>query len=185
MKVEEIWKEVANYEGEYEVSNMGRVRSLKSGKLLKLRHKGKNYWKVRLYKEGVGKEHSIHRLVASAFISPIPQGMVVNHKDENPANNCVENLEICSYHYNNHYASAYVRRGKSTSITKSRPIILRHYLNGSVFYFHAAKEAAQYFNKGRTTVSTLILRAKNSGKNKVKINGEEYYFSLPNKSSSK
>ena len=185
MKVEESWKEVANYEGEYEVSNMGRVRSLKSGKLLKLRHKGKNYWKVLLYKEGVGKEHSIHRLVASTFISPIPQGMVVNHKDENPANNCAENLEICSYQYNSRYGTGPLRRGKSISIAKSKPIILRHYLSGSVFHFHSGKDAAQYFNKKSTLITSLIYQARNKGKNKVRIDGEEYYFSLPNKSSSK
>lgn len=185
MKVEEIWREVANYEGEYEVSNMGRVRSLKSNQVLKPRHKGKNYWKVLLYKEGVGKEHSIHRLVASTFISPIPQGMVVNHKDENPANNCVENLEICSYQYNSRYGTAPLRRGKSIAIAKSKPVKLRNCKNGGVLCFESSKAAAQYFNKGKTTVSTLILRAKNSGKNKVRIDGEEYYFSLPNKSSSK
>jgi hypothetical protein len=184
MKVEEIWREVANYEGEYEVSNMGRVRSLKSNLVLKPRHKGKNYWKVRLYKEGVGKEHSIHRLVASTFISPIPQGMVVNHKDENPANNCVENLEICSYHYNNHYASAYVRRAKSMAIAKSKAVKLRNCKTDEVLYFESGKAASQYFNKGRTVVPSLIYQAKNNGKNKVRINGEEYYFSS-NKSLSK
>ena len=185
MKVKEIWRPVVNYESAYEVSNIGRVRSLKSGKLLKLRHKGKNYWKVRLYKEGVGKEHSIHRLVVEAFISPIPQGMVVNHKDENPANNCVENLEICSYQYNSQYGTAPLRRAKGIAISKRRPVILRHYLDGSVFYFHGGVDASRYFNKRDNHIPTLIYKAKKYGKNKVRIDSEEYYFSLPNKSSSK
>lgn len=185
MKVKEIWKPVVNYEGEYEVSNMGRVRSLKSNLMLKACGMRGDYLRVCLCKDGVCKNHLIHRLVAEAFISPIPQGMVVNHKDENPTNNCVENLEICSYYYNNNYGTAPLRRSKSISIAKSKPIILRHCIDGSVFYFHGGKDASRYFNKKSNGIPNLICKARNKGKNKVRIDGEEYYFSLPNKSSSK
>lgn len=185
MKVKEIWKPVVNYEGEYEVSNLGRVRSLKSGKLLKPCGIGKNYLRVCLCKDGERKNYLIHRLVVEAFISPIPQGMVVNHKDENPSNNCVENLEICSYYYNNNYGTAPLRRSKSMSIAKSKPIILRHCIDGSVFYFHGGVDASHYFNKKSNGIPNLICKAKKYGKNKVRIEGELYYFSSPKSNLSK
>lgn len=111
----EIWKPVDGYEGAYEVSNLGRVRSvdrivntnnghkeysyLVKGKLLKMSYncKGESgYPVVSLCKDGVAKGHTVHRLVATAFI-PNPNNLpVVNHIDCNPSNNAVANLEWCT-----------------------------------------------------------------------------------------
>lgn len=105
--MEEIWMPVKGYEGLYEVSNNGRVRSLKFDKIkeLSLVDNGQGYLHVHLCKEGKRKHFFIHRLVVEAFIGEIPKGLIVNHKDENPQNNNVNNLEICTYEYNNNYGT--------------------------------------------------------------------------------
>ena len=100
----EICKPVVGYEGLYEISNKGRVRNTKRNKLVVDRTQRK-YSKVSLYKNGVHKDFLIHRLVAEAFI-PNPDNLpCVNHRDENTKNNCAENLEWCTYKYNNNYGT--------------------------------------------------------------------------------
>jgi hypothetical protein len=111
----EIWKDVLGYEGLYEVSNMGSVRSLdritegrngkiyrKKGKILKLFLNGDGYRRVMLHKDFIQKTHTVHKLVAIAFLNHNPCGHkeVVNHKDFNRINNKVSNLEITSQREN-------------------------------------------------------------------------------------
>lgn len=114
----EIWKSVVGYEGLYEVSNMGRVRSLdhiSSNRLFKgkvmsqfnIYTPGKRhpfpYKQVKLTKNGKDKMLLVHRLVAMAFL-PNPQNLpFINHKDENPSNNRADNLEWCTPKYNSSY----------------------------------------------------------------------------------
>lgn len=131
----ELWKDVAGYEGLYQVSNLGHVRSLnynKTGKEKLLSPcVGRNYLIVHLHKNGVSKFPRIHRLVAEAFI-PNPLNLpCVNHRDENKLNNCVENLEWCSFSYNSNYGTAKTRwTNKNTNGKLSKPII-QYALDGS------------------------------------------------------
>jgi hypothetical protein len=112
----EIWKDIIGFEGVYQISNFGRVKSLpkytysrgypqlRKEKILKPCYTGKNrcYATVRL---NDGKGYKIHRLVAQAFI-PNPDNLpCVNHKDENPKNNHVDNLEWCTNQYNVKYSA--------------------------------------------------------------------------------
>ena len=117
--MEEIWKWINGYENMYQVSNLGRVRSVDRyvycevspnklqhlfGKVLKIRTDKKGYAVVYLSKEGQQKVGKVHRLVAQAFIlNPLglPQ---VNHIDGNKANNNVCNLEWCDNSYNQKHA---------------------------------------------------------------------------------
>ena len=105
------WHDVEGYEGIYQVSNHGQVKSLGNGKykkekILKAGKRAGEYKFVVLCKMGNGHSVSVHRLVARAFL-PNPQNLPeVNHKDESPANNAVENLEWCSCQYNIDYSKS-------------------------------------------------------------------------------
>ena len=116
----EEWRTIEGYEGKYQVSNLGKVKSLKDrygNPREKILHQGKNsngYLLVVLYKEGKLKHYLVHRLVANAFIPNPNNYPYVNHKDENPSNNCVDNLEWCDAKYNINYGTCINRRVSST-----------------------------------------------------------------------
>lgn len=103
MRVMEKWKYIEDYEGLYEVSNLGRVRSLYTGKILKPRTQGSGYLQVDLYKDGKKKNYFIHRLVALAFIpNDDPEHKTeVNHiNDEDKTDNRACNLNWMDHKQN-------------------------------------------------------------------------------------
>lgn len=103
--MQEIWKPIKGYEGLYEVSSLGNVKSLRRNVFLKPGRKESGYLIVSLYKHNSGKNFYVHRLVAEAFI-PNPDNLpIINHKDEVKTNNCVDNLEWCDYKYNNSFGT--------------------------------------------------------------------------------
>lgn len=116
----EIWKAINEYEGLYEVSNYGRIRSVDrvvngrhgviNGKILSFSDNGIGYKTVCLCKENNKKTKYIHRLVAEAFI-PNPQKLTeINHKNEKRNDNNVENLEWCTKKYNQNYKNCPLKR---------------------------------------------------------------------------
>ena len=105
-------KDVKGYEGLYAVTSCGKVWSYKNEKFLKPGIYKKGYLYVNLWKDGGFKTKQIHRLVAEAYI-PNPDNLPqVNHKDENKANNCLQNLEWCDCKYNNNYGTRNERHKK-------------------------------------------------------------------------
>ncbi len=94
----EVWKPVVGYEGLYEVSNFGRVRKLEYRLMSGHNHKG--YVRVNLTKDGEKKSVFVHRLVAEAFLPNPDSYPIINHKDERPGNNRVDNLEWCDHKHN-------------------------------------------------------------------------------------
>lgn len=116
----EIWADIPGWEGKYQVSNKGRVKKLAGfyfcghrgeqiretpEMIMKQFVRNKGYLGIRLSNGVERKTYLVHRLVATAFI-PNPDNLPqVNHKDENPSNNCVENLEWCDNKYNCNYGS--------------------------------------------------------------------------------
>lgn len=110
----EVWKDIIGYEGLYQISNTGKLKSLKrqykkidrrtnkefiysqAEKILKPRIDKKGYLHYALNKNKRAKEYKAHRLVAEVFIANIEGKPQINHKDMNKQNNCVENLEWCT-----------------------------------------------------------------------------------------
>ena len=103
----EEWKDVVGYEGLYEVSNLGNVRNKQTGKVLKpILGKRWGYYKLNLFKDGIMKSKTIHRLVAEAWIPQVDKDKdQVNHINEIKTDNRVENLEWCTVNYNNAYGT--------------------------------------------------------------------------------
>lgn len=111
----EEWLPIEGYEN-YQVSNLGRVKSLKYGKekiLSQCRLKN-GYLYVVLCKNGKMKGFRVHRLVAMAFLENPNNYTCINHKDEDKTNNCVDNLEWCTQKYNSNYGTCQERRVAST-----------------------------------------------------------------------
>lgn len=105
----EEWRAVVGLEGHYEVSSLGRVRSLpkwhtKKGGICKGRPNSLGYWQVTLRAEGTVRDRKIHRLVGEAFLGPLPTGLTTNHRDGNKANNAVSNLEYVTQKRNVQHA---------------------------------------------------------------------------------
>lgn len=141
----EVWKDIEGYEGLYQVSNKGRVKSFKqalsygsdySGKVLKLNTNDRGYVLVTLSKNMKRRTFRVHRLVAQAFI-PNPKNFpVVNHIDENKLNNNVDNLEWCTQEYNIYYSQGVPVKGTNLE-------------TGEIIYFPSVFDTSRHgFSRG-------------------------------------
>lgn len=131
----EEWRDIVGFEGYFQISNMGNIRSLdryieyKNGK--KILRKGKNirpvkcsngYYEAQMSRDGKRTVMLLHRAVAQAFI-PNPNNLPeVNHKDENIANNCVDNLEWCTSKYNANYGTRNQRNFEKVNKKQQKPV---------------------------------------------------------------
>ena len=152
--MKEIWKDIKGYEGSYQVSNLGNIRNLnfhREGKtlLLKPTINNRGYKRVWLYKNSKNEAYLVHRLVAIAFIPNPNNYTVINHKDENPSNNCVDNLEWCTQHYNMNYGSvkekiSKAKKGKSSH--NNKPILQFDLQGNFIKRWESASEAKKTLN---------------------------------------
>ena len=166
--MQEVWKDVVGYEGYYQVSNLGRVKSLQSRKyshiqkcpivvkrerVLNPYFNTKNYLLVDLKKDGKRNTQQVHRLVAKAFIPNENNFPQVNHKDENKQNNCVDNLEWCTNQYNATYGTA-----KQRMAQKMMKKVLQISASGEIVNkWNSIKEAAKELGVCNDTITLWTL----------------------------
>lgn len=121
----EIWKDIPGFEGVYQASNKGRIKSVSridlggrvwKERLLSIITDKLGYKRVGLHHGDYHKNRPVHRLVAMAFIPNPNNYPQINHKDENPGNNNVENLEWCDYLYNRNYGHRNEKAARSQSL---------------------------------------------------------------------
>lgn len=182
---EEIWKDIKDYEGLYQVSNLGNVKrvnlcNIKKSHLLSLKKDKKGYLYVTLSKKGKQKAKKVHRLVAEAFIPKIEvkkyqnesinyEKLDVNHKDEIKTNNCVDNLEWCTHSYNTHYGTGIKRMGE-----RHRSKVVQIDLDNKIVkVWDSIKEAALNLNISKQGISACCRKkSKTSGKYKWRYANE-------------
>lgn len=117
----EIWRDIPNYEGKYQVSNFGNIKSLNfhrenKSNLLKTQIDKYGYLRVNLYKNGKMRNCQVHRLVMLAFKEE--SNLTINHKDENKLNNKLENLEYITVKENVRYSQAFKIIGENIENSK-------------------------------------------------------------------
>ena len=154
--MKEIWKPIHGYEDRYEVSNLGRVASLRyarggNRKILKQSVNTWGYSQVTLSKDKVKTNVTVHRLVADAFIENLNNLPQINHIDEDKSNNCVDNLEWCdSLHNINHG-----KRTKKASNALKRPIIAT-LPDGTEEYYDSLKTASETLGVSHSAISGVL-----------------------------
>ena len=172
----EVWKDIKDYEGLYQGSNLGRARSLDrwvksingsvrfcKGRILKPCTTKDGYLLVNLCKNGKIKSFLVHRLVAEVFIDNPDNLPQVNHKDENKLNNNAENLEWCSSSYNINFGTRNEKVAEKNTNGKQCKPILQYTLDGKfVREWKSAKQAEREggFNQSHITHCCIGERKK-------------------------
>lgn len=148
--MEEVWKDIEGYEGLYAISSFGNVRSYYTNKILKQETVRRGYKAIYLKKNGKRSHKYIHILVANAFI-PNPYNLpIINHKDENPSNNNANNLEWCTYQYNNTYNDVHIQRA-----IKQGKQVFQYDKNGNLVRMYVSvREAGRYIHGSSSNISS-------------------------------
>ena len=164
--MQEIWKDIKGFDGYYQVSTLGNVRSIDrkdslgrlwKGKNRKFKSNNRGYLQVSLFKNGKEKYFLVHRLVADTFIENSKDLTQVNHKDQNNKNNKVDNLEWCSNYYNAHFGDRIERCG----IKHRKPV--KAIKDGEEIYFDGVTLAEKELSLKSGALSAAIRRHGTAG----------------------
>ena len=167
--LDEVWKDINNYEGLYQISNLGNVKSLDrkvkrknhyktvKGIMLKKTIDATGYYVVNICKCGKSAKKNIHRLVAETFIPNPKNYPIINHKDENKLNNCINNIEWCSYKYNNNYGTLKQRQ----RIIKGKKIKQYDLSNKFIKVWNSSAEVQRTLNICQTNIIKCCLGKRN------------------------
>jgi hypothetical protein len=167
----EIWKDIKGYEGIYQASNTGLIRTVEGKTTFTQKHgvrhwkqrtikpKGQNYktgYRVSLWKNGKSKDFLVCRLVAYTFQNKDynDHSETVNHIDGNRFNNNIENLEIVSQKKNNRHAF------ENNLIKTSKKVFIKDNLNNVILEFISQGSASRYFNKNNNFINNRINKQK-------------------------
>ena len=175
--MEEIWKPIIDFKDKYEISNLGRIRNIRTNKILKMTNKYGNYFSIRLYDETHKRSTRIHREVAKAFI-PNPNNLPeVNHKDTNKQNNKLENLEWVTKKENIQHA---IKNGKFYFVGhKNKNKISK---NGKIYQFTIDMKFVNKYNNSedasRNTgvCSRNILHCVNHKEGRKQAGGYKWFY---------
>ena len=184
--MKEVWKRVIGEEDSYEVSNIGRVRSIDrhitskkgivrrvDGKMLTLQMDKDGYLVVSIARNGKYKTRKVHRLVVSAFIGVIPVGMVVNHKNGIKADNRVENLEITTLSGNAQHSLHVL--GNTPKGGKEKPVEMLDMNDNILKTFSSLVEAANYVKLDYSSITLAIKREGTSAGCKWRLIGSNNF----------
>ena len=150
--MKEIWKDIKEYEGLYQVSNLGRVKNLYTNSILKGCKHINGYLGVTLSKNGSKSTKKIHRLVAQAFISNTENKSQVNHIDENKTNNMISNLEWVTAKENSNHGT----RNERISKTQGIQIIAINLKTGESQEFYGVSECARQLGLHQSNITEVL-----------------------------
>lgn len=158
--MEEVWKEISEYEGLYEVSNKGKVRSLRRNIIMKTFIINSGYETVKLYKERKHKSFLVHRLVAREFCRGYDESLDINHKDADRLNNQSDNLEWVTRKENirdsmKRGTHCYKKAHKVAHIKRRKPVIITNLKKGYSKKFESARKASLYIGIHENNVSRV------------------------------
>lgn len=161
---EEIWKDIPEYEGIYQASTFGNIRTAE-GKTTKTERHGVRHWKSRilkgrgdsyttgkrvcLWKNGKGKDFLVARLVAITFLGKPKDGETVNHKDGNRLNNKIENLEWLSLADN-------IRHGFETGLYPQKAVVIRREKDYCMRKFRSMAQCDEFLKRHKGYTSNAI-----------------------------
>jgi len=161
--MEEIWRPIINYEGLYEVSNYGKIKSFKYGKerILKSKRNKSGHLTIALHKNSTPHYFYIHRLVLETFIGPCPKGMESCHNDGNPSNNFIDNLRYDTKSNNQrdrikHGTDQKGSNNNHSILTEEKVMGIKRDLTSGLSYtkiakkYSVSKSAIAHINKGRS-----------------------------------
>lgn len=160
----ERWRDIPNFEGIYEVSDIGRIRSSKDKttksklhgerkwkqRILKLKTDKNGYKRVTLWKNKKPHDYLVHRLVAIAYLPVVTYKECVNHMDGNPSNNHLGNLEWCDYREN------LIHAFENRLNKNADPVILFNTNNKEMHYFISKAEAGRFLGRSHGFISDRI-----------------------------
>ena len=156
LQMKENWKEIEGFNGKYYISTNGEIYSVPAKRILKTCVSNKGYELVCLKgSDGKRKQYTVHRLVALTFLLNPENLPLVNHKDENKLNNKVENLEWCTYSYNNSYGEHLNKKSRTLHNPSRKECWLINLESKELMHFDSLHEAADFLQTNSINLANV------------------------------